>query len=204
MDQGSTAPRLAYTWRDYQSWDDGERWEIVAGEPYAMSPAPTPRHQRIQVELAAQFVGALRGGPCQALTSPLDVKLSDIDVVQPDVLVVCRPEQIRSTHIEGAPALVVEILSSSTVRRDRGVKMDAYARAGVREVWLITPWPQCVEVYVLDGNSYRRHGAFLETHRVTSPTLPELVVDLASVFDFPLAPGEEPPQVREPPARYGG
>ncbi len=204
MNQESTARDLPYLWDDYRSWDDDQRWEIVDGELYAMSPAPTIRHQAIVVELAGQFRNRLKGRTCRPLVSPVDVKLSDTDVVQPDLVVVCRPEQIKRTHIEGAPTLVVEILSPSTAKRDRSIKMDAYARAGVREVWLVTPWPQCVELFVLDGPSYRRHGAYVETQTMSSPTLPELEVDLAPVFDFPLEPGEEPPEVREPPPRYRG
>ena len=203
MQQGSTARHLPYLWDDYRSWADDRRWEIIAGEAYAMSPAPSTRHQSIQLELAVQFRNRLDGRPCKPFISPVDVKLDELNVVQPDLVVVCRPEQIKSTHIEGAPALVVEILSPSTAQRDRGVKMDAYARAGVQEVWLVTPWPQCVEVYILDHDSYRRHGAFTQLHTLNSPTLPALMVTLAAVFDFPLEPGEIPAEATPVPASGG-
>ena len=202
MSATSTAQNLPFTWDDYRSWGDEQRWEILDGEAYAMSPAPTTRHQYVHREIFSALCAHFRGRKCSAFSSPIDVKLSDVDVVQPDIVVVCRPEQIKRTHVEGAPTLVVEILSPSTAQRDRGVKMDAYAEAGVREVWLVTPWPPCVEVFVLDGPTYRRHAAFLETQTLKSPTFPELAVELAPAFDFPLEPGEEPPVVREPPGHY--
>ncbi len=204
MHYGSAAPDLPYTWDDYRSWKDDRRWEIIGGDLYAMSPAPSVRHQEIQTELASILRGHFRKGPCRALASPVDVRLSDLDVVQPDLIVVCDPTKVRRTHIEGAPDLVIEILSPSTEQRDRGPKLDLYARTGVREVWLVTPFPPCVEVFVLDGPTYRRHSAHVQTDTLASPTFPELKVDLAPVFDFPLEPGEEPPSVKEPPGRYAG
>ena len=203
MDSATAARHLPYTWDDYQTWPDDERWEIVNGEAYAMSPAPSVRHQDIHRELLMAIGAHFRGRPCRVYPCPIDVKLSDVDVVQPDIVVVCKPEQITRSHIEGAPTLVVEILSPSTAQRDRGVKMDAYARAGVREVWLVSPWPPCVEVFVLDGPGYRRQAAFIQTQTLKSPMFPELAIKLASVFDFPLEAGEEWPVVREPPGRYG-
>jgi Uma2 family endonuclease len=203
MERTSTATPLPYTWDDYRSWSDDERWEIIDGDAYAMSPAPGVRHQRIHAELFSQLRNRFKGRACEVLSSPIDVRLSETDVVQPDIVVVCKPEQVKRTHIEGPPALVVEILSPSTAQRDRGIKMDAYARSGVKEVWLVTPWPQCAEVFVLDGPGYRRHAAFVQTDTLKGPTFPDLGIDLAPVFDFPLEPGEEPPVGREPPGRYG-
>lgn len=200
----STARNLPFTWSEYRTWGDDERWEILDGDAYAMSPAPTVRHQIIQANLFAQLFQHFEGRPCRVIPSPLDVKLSETDVVQPDIVVVCDRRQITETHIDGGPALVVEILSPSTAQRDRGIKMDAFARAGVREVWLVTPWPHSVEVFALDGPTYRRHAVFIQTQALRSATFPELEIDLAAVFDFPLQPGEEPPVVREPPSRRYG
>ena len=202
MNFSSTAKHLPYTWTDYRSWQNDERWEIIDGEAYAMSPAPSVRHQHIHRELFTSICAHFRGKSCRPFSCPIDVKLSDTDIVQPDIVVVCRPEQILRSHIEGSPTLVVEILSPSSAQRDRGVKMDVYARAGVGEVWLVTPWPHCVEVYVLDGRGYRRHAAFIQTQTLASAAFPALTIDLVPVFDFPLYPGEEPPVVREPPGRY--
>jgi len=202
MNREASAQQLPYTWSDYRTWEDGDRWEILAGEVYAMSPAPTVRHQRIQGALFMAMSRRFAGRRCEVILSPVDVRLSETDVVQPDLVVVCDRRQITETHIDGGPSLVVEILSPSTEQRDRSVKMDAYARAGVREVWLVTPWPQMVEVFLLDGPGYRRHSVYIQTQTLRSASFPELEIDLAPVFDFPLQPGEEPPAVREPPGHW--
>ena len=202
MSEGTAARHLPYTWDDYRSWDDDRRWEIIDGEAFAMSPAPSTRHQKIHAELFLQIGSQFKARPCQVLSAPTDVRLSDRDVVQPDILVVCDPNQIRPTHIEGPPALVIEILSPSTGQRDRVLKMDLYARTGVREVWLVTPFPQSVEVFVLDGDTYRRAAAYDQNGSLASPSFEGLTIDLKPVFDFPLEPGEAPPPVMEPPGHY--
>jgi Uma2 family endonuclease len=191
-----------YTWGDYRMWPDDQRWEIIGGEAYAMSPAPTVRHQDIQGRLFVAMFGYLRGKTCRVYNAPIDVKLSDLNIVQPDLVVACRPEQIKRTHIEGAPALVVEILSESTAVYDRSVKMRVYAMHGVPEVWLVTPYPWLVEVYCLQAGKYQIEGAYRRSDTLISPGFPGLAIKLEEVFDFPLEPGEEVQMVREgtPPA----
>jgi Uma2 family endonuclease len=193
---------VRYTWDDYRAWPDDRRWELIDGEAYAMSPSPGTLHQMVQMRLGSALDGALRGGTCRAIAAPMDVRLSDLDVVQPDVLVVCKPEQIRETHIEGAPALVVEILSDATELRDRGVKMRLYAAHGVPEVWLARPRPSLIEVYRLDGESYRLAATFAPPDVLRSAGFPKLKLKLDAVFDFPRGTESVPRVVREgPPAR---
>lgn len=193
-----------YTWDDYRTWPDNQRWEIIGGEAHAMSPSPTEMHQTIQVNIVAALRAFLRGHPCRAYAAPFDVKLSDTNVVQPDVLVVCNREQIKRTHIEGPPALVIEILSDSTEAHDRGVKMRLYAAHGVPEVWLVTPYPSIIEVYRLDGKTYRMIATYASPDALKSPGFAKLKLDLKDVFDFPLEPGEKAAMmVRETPPPYG-
>jgi len=202
----NTATALkGYTWDDYRAWPDDARWEIIGGEAYAMSPSPTARHQMVQARLVVALDTFFRGRPCRAIPSPMDVKLSATDVVQPDVLVVCRPEQIKATHIEGPPALVVEILSDSSEQHDRGIKLRLYAAYGVPEVWLVKPFPSLVEVYRLDGESYRLAATYVPPDTLKSPGFPKLKLKLKDVFDFPLEPAEKAAMaVREGPApAYG-
>jgi Uma2 family endonuclease len=130
------------------------------------------------------------------------VKLSETDVVQPDILVVCDLGQIRTTHIEGAPALVIEILSPDSTRHDRARKPILYAKAGVKEFWIVTPWPSLAEVFVLDGESYRMQAAFGKDDELRSVVFPDLRIDLRDVFDFPLEREEQPRVVKESPAAY--
>lgn len=189
-----------FTWTNYRTWPDDERWEIVGGEAFMMT-APSTRHQRIQADLMAAMIPLFRKGPCQVFGSPTDVKLSEEDVVQPDILVVCDAKQITATHIEGPPKLVVEILSPRSTGLDRIRKSRLYARSGVQEYWIVTPHPAVVEVFSLDGGSYRL-VSYGKSDTLRSRAFPELSIPLAEVFTFPLEPGDEVPIVREPPGRY--
>ncbi len=186
-----------YTWEDFRSWSDSERWELIDGEAYAMSPAPATRHQKLLIRLASAFEIFFRGKPCEVFPAPTDLKLSDTDVVQPDLLVVCEPDKIKPTHIEGPPALVIEILSPSTELLDRGRKLDLYAASGVKEVWLVTPYPSLIEIFVLDNGTYRRAHAFTREQPFRCPSFPALQLDLNELFDLPLAPEERINVVRE-------
>jgi Uma2 family endonuclease len=186
-----------FTWSDYRGWPDDERWEIVGGEAYGMSPAPLTRHQLIVSEIHLQVATFLKGHKCKSLVAPVDVKLSDEDIVQPDLLVVCNPDQIQRTHIEGPPSLVVEVLSESSMFHDRVRKMGLYARFGVREYWLVTPYPHLIEVYELADDAYKLRGGYTNGDKLVSPSFPELTLDLDRLFDFLLAPGEAVKMVRE-------
>jgi len=192
-----------FTWQDYQSWADEERWELIEGTAYNMSPAPSIRHQRVLGRLHAELLRHFSGTECEPFIAPTDVRLSEADVVQPDLLVVCEKEKIKPTHIEGAPTLVVEIQSPSTAVKDRSVKMDLYARSGVSEVWIVTPYPSLVEVYSLMALGYRLVKAYAKRETLRSVAFEQLAIPLEAVFDFPLEPEEELRVVKEPPSRYG-
>jgi len=205
MSEAAQAINDRFTWDDYRGWPDDERWEIVGGEAFAMTPAPAPRHQRVLHELDRQMGNHFADKECMVFPAPTDVKLSDQDVVQPDLLVVCDKSQIKATHIEGAPTLVVEIQSPSTAAFDRVRKMRLYARSGVKEVWLITPYPWVAEVYALDGESYRLAQSCEKTDTLQSKLFPDLAIDLEKVFDFEIPPNERILMVKEGrPTPYGG
>lgn len=187
------------SWEEYRSWEGDERWEVIEGVPYLMG-SPRCIHQELVGSFHYALRSALRGHRCQPYLSPLDVKLSEYDVVQPDLLILCDGKQRQETHIEGAPALVIEILSPSSERHDRLRKLRLYARAGVPEYWIVKPDPALLEVLVLDGDSYRIHAVHGETGRVVSPTLPVLDLSLAELFE-PALPGEVE-EVREVSPEY--
>lgn len=152
-------------------------------------------------ELCGNFYDALRqhfaGGPCKVYFAPLDVRLSDCDVVQPDLLVVCDRSQLKGTHVDGPPALVIEVLSRSSVRHDRIRKFRLYAAAGVKEYWILHPSPPMAEVHLLDDKGYRTHGVYGERETLQSATFPELRLDLEPLF--PLVDSDE---VKESPPLY--
>src|ERR1051325_5858017 len=101
MSSPQTQPNRRYTWADYRTWDDDKRWEIIGGEVFLMA-SPTSRHQHVTGELFRQMANHFKDKPCKVFISPMDVVLSEADVVQPDLLVVCTPTQIKRTHIEGS------------------------------------------------------------------------------------------------------
>ena len=202
MASQSALRKRFYTWDDYRTWDDDQRWELVDGQACGMTPAPSVGHQAVVSEMYRQMANWFAGKRCRALVSPFDVKLSRADVVQPDI-VVCEPSKIKPTHIEGAPALVVEVMSPSTEAHDRLRKMDLYARSGVEEVWLVSPVSQLAEVFSLDGDTYRLKGTYIKGDVLKSATFRGLTVDLDQVFHFPCGGEDRPWVVREPGASYG-
>ncbi|MCA9776779.1 MAG: Uma2 family endonuclease [Candidatus Eremiobacteraeota bacterium] len=187
------------TWSDYRSWDDENRWEIIDGQPYAMT-VPRVSHQAVCGELFALLHAHFKGRSCRPFISPIDVRLTEYDAVQPDLLVVCDESQITPTHIEGPPTLVVEVLSPSTQRHDRVRKLRLYAAAGVGEYWLIQPYPALAEVLSLENGSYLISGTYTEKDTLTSPSFPELALPLQEIF--PLSDGETIDEVRETPPPY--
>lgn len=203
MLQSATAIKKQFTWDDYQLWPNDERWEVINGEAFAMSPAPTLRHQTILVELTARFHEYFMNKSCQAFVAPTDVKLSDADIVQPDLLIVCDSEKLKGTHVEGAPDLIVEILSPSTAAFDRVRKMRLYAANGVKEVWLITPYPWLAEVFVLDGKSYRLTQVCEKNDTLNSVTFPGLNILLSDIFNYSIDPSEQIAMVKEGHPQYG-
>jgi Uma2 family endonuclease len=195
--------RRKFTWDDYRTWPDDERWEIIGGEAHAMSPSPTSRHQRIAVDLVTLLKRKFCKGPCEVFVAPMDVKLSEKDIVQPDVFVVCDKAQDKGTHFEGPPKLAVEILSESTTLHDRLHKSRLYARSGVQEYWIITPFPELVEVLTLDGANYRLLHVFKKEDTLASAAFPDLKIKLKEVFTMPPDPGAPRLVVREPRPRFG-
>jgi Uma2 family endonuclease len=190
MSELATRDDRQYTWRDYQSWPDGERWEILDGVAYAMSPSPSLEHQSVSRELLFSLTDYLHGKPCEVFGAPTDVRLSDVDVVQPDIVVVCDDDQLKRTHVDGPPTLVVEVVSPSSEVRDRHDKMALYAKHGVREYWIVTPSSALVEVYILQEAGYRVESVYKKGETLQSPQLPGLAIDLSTVFSSFNARGE--------------
>jgi Uma2 family endonuclease len=151
-----------FTYGDYCTWPDEERWELIDGVAYAMSPAPPRGHQEVVVELVTQIRVFLRGKPCRVYVAPFDVRLSDQDeadaqvptVVQPDLAVICDPAKLDARGCRGAPDWVIEILSPSTASKDWIQKRHAYERHGVREYWLVHPVDRVLTIYRREGDSF--------------------------------------------------
>lgn len=180
-----------FTYADYLAWSDEERWELIDGETYDMSPGPGMRHQRLSARLTAKMYAHLDGKPCQVFAAPLDVRpLATVDtpdnlvdtVVQPDLLVVCDEKKLEERGVVGAPDLVVEILSPYTAHKDLTNKFNLYERAGVREYWVVFPEQKIIQVFRLEDGRYGRHQTVGTGDILEVPWLDELKLDLDSVF----------------------
>jgi Uma2 family endonuclease len=180
-----------YTYRNYKEWPDDERWELIDGVAYAMSPAPSRKHQDIVVELLRQFSNFLLNKPCRVYVAPFDLLLPEVDetddeidtVVQPDLLVICNRTILTSAGARGVPDLIVEILSPSTARKDTREKFLLYERIGVREYWIVDHVAATVTVFLLgvDGR-YGRPNIYGVEETINVTVLEGLEIVLESVF----------------------
>lgn len=177
--------RIVLNYRDYEALPaDGRRYEIHDGE-LSVTPAPSPRHQIISANLYDVLRAHVKARDLGlVLYSPIDVILSDTAIVQPDIVFVdkARLGAISDRGIEGAPTLVIEIVSPSTVLIDRRTKHGLYARHGVPYFWLVDPEGRSVEAWVLgpDGYSLALRAAGRDAH--TLPPFPDLALVPASLW----------------------
>lgn len=179
----------SYTFADCLTWPENERIELIDGEAVMMS-LPSTVHQKISGELFRQLTNFLEGKKCEVFSAPFGVRLFEKDgdspenvdtMVEPDISVICDRDKLDRHGCKGAPDLIVEILSPSTQRRDRLIKLELYQRAGVREYWLVSPEEQTVQVLLftngllLPRELYKKgdiakvnvlEGCFLELEKV--------------------------------------
>lgn len=174
-----------YTWTEYQTWSDDERWELIDGVAYNVSPAPSIRHQRVASNFHGVLYRMLAGKSCRPFMAPTDVRLSETDVVQPDILVICDPGKITPSHIEGAPELVVEILSPGTSAKDLREKKWLYQRAGVREYIVVDPLELYVQRFLLSAEGrYGEPEVFGPEDVISLVVLDGLTVDLREILEW--------------------
>jgi Uma2 family endonuclease len=184
-----------FSWQDYQAWPDDERWELIDGEAYAMAPAPSIRHQQVAGNLFSLLRGRLKGKGCQPFIAPVDLRLSDFDVVQPDVLLVCDPDQIHDSHIEGPPALVVEVLSPASATRDLRQKKALYQRFGVAFYLVIHPLEQYAQLFRLSASGQYDAGQIIGADESLQLELGGgLQIPLWEIFDLPAPEPEAEPE----------
>ena len=175
---------IKYTYADYLETSDDERYELLHGE-LVMAPAPREIHQYVLINLIiaiGAFVKKHKLG--KVYSAPFDVVLSDTNVVQPDLLFVstARQHSITPENIQGAPDLVVEILSPSTAERDRSVKSDLYAEHGVHEYWIVDPYARTITVFLLNEGAFEEVDTYSEGETLTSPILTGFSIALDEIF----------------------
>lgn len=166
------AVEVKYTYRDLRSTpDDGKRYELFEGD-LIVSPAPTILHQRVVFRLSlilGNFVQTHHLG--EVLGAPCDIRFSDETVVQPDLLFVAsdRASIVKEDYIEGAPDLVVEVISPNSEERDRGYKFKLYAEQGVKEYWLADCQKRVLQIFGLTSTGFQLVGEFKDEEEVRSP-----------------------------------
>lgn len=175
----------SWTYDDYATLpDDGQHYEIVNGV-LVMTPAPTPEHQDIVLEIASYLRTYIKlAGLGRVFMGPLDVDLGPKNVFQPDIMVILNEhlDRVQAKKIVGAPDLVVEVASYSTAAFDRIIKYEKYAQAGIAEYWLVKPTSRTVEVLTLANGEYRSLGIFRGEQILPSRIVPNLPVAVERFF----------------------
>lgn len=180
-----------YTFADILSWPEDERWELIDGEAFNMTPAPSQRHQEILGNLFLQFGAFLEGASCRVFLAPFDVLLPAVaenaltttTVVQPDLTVVCDREKLDGHGCVGSPTLVIEILSPHTARKDLREKLHKYEQVGVKEYWVVYPSEKMVHIFTRDEyGQYGDAAIYINGEQVPVAVLPGLIIDMERVF----------------------
>ena len=177
-----TTPRLTY--QDYADLEGDERYELQDGE-LILAPSPNMDHQEVATNLGTSLSMFVREHDLgRVYFAPTDVVFSDTDVVQPDILFVSKDRHhIRTpANIQGAPDLVVEVLSPSSSRRDWGYKRELYARHGVREYWIVDPTNRIVSVLALRDGVLEIDQTLTEDNTARSSVLEGFEVNLVEIF----------------------
>lgn len=180
-----------FTYGDYLTWPESERWELIEGIPQNMTPAPSRTHQIIVVDLLRQISSFLVAKECEVYVAPFDVRLPEgeesdgeiITVVQPDISVICDPEKLDRRGCRGAPDVIIEILSPATAAKDQIQKAALYEKHGVKEYWTVHPTDRLITVRLPDSEGRYGIPKLQEAKGLLAvKTLPGLEIDLDAVF----------------------
>ncbi|KAA5807898.1 Uma2 family endonuclease [Thermoanaerobacterium thermosaccharolyticum] len=146
-----------YTEVDYENWPEDERIELIDGQIYVMAP-PSRVHQEVSMQLSVLIYNyiASKGGRCKVYSAPFDVRLKDkndkISRVQPDISIVCDEKKLNDKGCDGAPDMIIEIASPSSLSRDYVVKVNLYQNSGVKEYWIVNPHKKSIIVFRMNQN----------------------------------------------------
>ena len=159
-----------YTIDDIYALPEGQRAELIDGQIYDMAP-PSPMHQELVMELSATLRDYIKknGGPCKVYPAPFAVFLNEDDrnYVEPDISVICDSSKVDNRGYQGAPDIIIEIVSPSSQRMDYLTKLFKYRTAGVREYWIANPLQRTVQVYSFEGTEDSTQYSFDDEITVT-------------------------------------
>jgi Uma2 family endonuclease len=188
-DYGQLDLNRLYTYLDYMKWRFQERVELIRGKVSKMSPGPNVTHQVTSAELSKILLVHFHKQPCLVFMAPFDVRLpvpsaaKDSTVVQPDICIICDENKLDEQGCNGAPDLVVEILSPGNSRHEKETKFQLYEESGVREYWIVDPNNKEIIVFTLVDGKYKQQPAFREGMILQSPLFPELKAAVDDVFE---------------------
>ena len=171
------------------AYEAPRREELIGGEAVLMAPRPSWNHNQVAYNIATLFANFLKGKTCTPIADGMDLYLNEENHFVPDFMIVCDQKKIRPDGVHGAPDLVVDVLSPSTMRNDKARKKDIYARCGVQEYWLVSPGEKSVEVYRADGSGFVLHDIYAlhpdwELAQMTEEERSEVVTHFkCSLFD---------------------
>ena len=177
-----------YTYTDYLMWQFSERIELLRGFIKKMSPAPSRKHQDYSRNLSFSILKIIEKSPCKMYIAPFDVRLpipsakKDTTVVQPDICIICDLTKLDDYGCNGAPDLIVEILSPGNSKHDADTKFRLYEEAGVQEYWMVEPEEKLVLIYTLQNGIYIGLKPFSEGEIINSPSFPELKIEVDAIF----------------------
>jgi Uma2 family endonuclease len=175
---------VRFNYNDYVQLPEDKRYEILDGDLF-MVPAPGIKHQSVSLNLSMALFQHIKDNRLgRLLEAPCDVILSNEDIVQPDILFIRSDHSgiVGELNIQGAPDLVIEILSPGTREKDLEIKRKIYARFGVQEYWIVDPAAETVEVLIRSAIGFATAGIFGKSDRLSSPLMPDLGLLLVEVF----------------------
>jgi Uma2 family endonuclease len=183
----------SYTYRDYVNFPDELRCEIIDGEVFMMSPAPSFNHQIIARNILVAFTNKLKGKKCIPGIAPIDIFLDYYEeindcriIVQPDVIVVCDKNKIDKRGILGTPDLAIEVVSPFSVNHDTRIKSELYERFNMPEYWLVFPELFTIVTNYLEENKYQSKSYIYEKGieiTIESKAISGLTINLSEIFD---------------------
>jgi Uma2 family endonuclease len=160
--------KVFFTYEDYLGWNDEDRFEIINGQVYSMSPAPSRIHQEVSGNIFYRIKEFLQDSSC--------------NVVQPDISVICDEKKLDKNGCIGAPDWVIEILSTSTASKDHVKKRYLYEKHGVKEYWLIHPMERTATIYTLKENKFEFKGIFDDKAELHSTVFPDFKIEFSKIL----------------------
>jgi len=184
-----------YSYADYLSWQLDEAIELIKGKIQLMSPAPNVQHQRVSRRLSSAIDTFLHEKTCELFVAPFDVRLYDrkksilanldiYTVVQPDLCVICDKTRLDVQGCNGAPDWIIEILSKGNSKKEVNIKHKLYQESGVSEYWLIYPYEEVIQQFVLNEQAvYQLLNSYSGDDQAIPHLFPDLAIDLPKLFE---------------------